>query len=120
MKVDLSVLESMGKTAVRCTSNEQAELFMEAMWKQYPHLVEGVWQKGQTNWYDCGYDELGEICYKHRIVRGGDSVNFCQSFDPKTAARDGCMILDFSDIFDLDLGEFEASEFDMKSLFGMG
>lgn len=48
--IDLSRLESMGRTAVRCTSEEQASIFMESMFKQYTRLVSGVWRKGQTNW----------------------------------------------------------------------
>ena len=120
MKINLSKLEKMGETAVRCTSAEQAEMFMDAMWEQYPHLVKGIWTKGVTNWYEYGYDKIGEICYKPRIVKEGYGISYCQSANTNSAIKDGYKIIEFDFLCCIsDLGELTAPEFDIKSLFGM-
>lgn len=121
MKVDLSRLEAMGKAAVRCISAEQAKMFIEAMWEQYPSLLEPAWKRGVTNWYEYGYDEIGEICYKPRIVKERYGPNFCQSSSTKGAIKDGYTIVEFESLLTIvDLGEFATQELDIKSLFGMG
>lgn len=121
MKVDLSRLETMGRTAVRCTSLEQAQMFMDAMWEQYPNLVNRAWDKGETNWYIRGYDKIGEICYKPRIVVGGDYPNFCQSGKVSNARAEGYLIVEFEELLVIDdFGEFVPTSLDIKSLFGMG
>ena len=121
MRVYLGVLKSYGRSVVRCVSEEQAKMFMDAMWEQYPHLVKGIWREGQTNWGDCGYDKMGEICYKHRIMGSGDSVTYCQSTSTRSAKRDGYRIVEFTDLlYSDDFGELPSPEFDIKSFFEMG
>lgn len=113
MDIDLKVLESRGRSAVRCTSEEQAKMFMEAMWEQYPDKVRGIWNRGQTNWIGYGYDELGEICYKHRIgARENLEVSYCQSGYVRGARQEGYIIIDFDELISChDYGEFDVSGF---------
>ena len=48
MYVDLSPLESLGKTAVRCKTEEFAQMFVDAMWEQYPKKMDGIWGRKTT------------------------------------------------------------------------
>lgn len=97
MTVKLSMLENMGRTAVRCISEEQAEMFMDAMWEQYPKLVSGIWRKGQTNWER--HRDRGCVYYLPRIVCERGEVSYCQSSN-------------------LSIGEFSKSNMDIEMLFG--
>ena len=51
MKIDLSQLEHIGRSVVHCQTEEQAKMFMAAMWEQYP--PEGKRYMGK------GSDKLG-------------------------------------------------------------
>lgn len=119
MKVDLSRLESMGRTAVHCTSKEQAEMFMEAMWQQYPEKVQNAWRRGQTNWSK-SREEKKSIYYLPRIVRKAGETMHCQSSDLGYHDGQEYQVVEFSDLIcAYDLGEFSVVESDIKSLFGM-
>lgn len=120
MQVCLSRLEHMGRAAVHCTSEDQAAMFMDAMWEQYPHLVRGVWGKGQTNW-DRYYAKKGEVYYLPRIVRDKGEVDYCQSTNLSNQDKGTLTIVEFVDLLEeLDLGEFCQSGVDINNLFGMG
>lgn len=119
--IDLSRLESMGRTAVRCTSEEQASIFMESMFKQYPRLVSGVWRKGQTNWER--YRDKGVIYYLPRIVCEPGEIDYCQSSSMSTRERGKYNIVEFDElIYCPDYGEFMIPELDenIKTLLEIG
>lgn len=119
MTIDLSRLEYLGKTAVRCTSEDETKIFMEAMWTQYPHLVSGIWRKGQTNWER--HDDKREIYYLPRIVRDPEELNYCQSSSLSTREREKYTVVEFEDLLvSLDFGELSVAESDIKILFDMG
>ena len=123
MYIDLSVLESRERSVVRCKTEEHAQMFIDAMWEQYPKRMEGIWgRKNHNNWNHYCNNPDG-ICYLHRINykdRGG--VDYCQSTDLKSALEDGYVIVEFDELIgaSVDFGELGASDFDIKSLFGMG
>ena len=120
MQVHLSRLEHMGRTAVHCSSKDQAEMFMDAMWEQYPQLVEPAWTKGETNW-DRYYAKKVEMYYLPRIVRDKGEVDFCQSTNLSNHDRSNLTVVEFVDLLaELDLGEFCRSGIDINNLFGMG
>lgn len=117
--LDLKRLENMGKTAVRCSSEEQASLFMGAMFEQYPGLVDGVWRKGQTNWER--YRDKGEIYYLPRIYCGPVEVHYCQSTRLGSRERAKYKVVEFEELLYVeDFGEFSADATAMKILFDMG
>ena len=120
MKVDLSQLEHVGRSAVHCSTEEQAKMFMAAMWEQYPKLVEYAWGKEQTNW-DRHIGRGYGIYYLPRIVKKTHEVPYCQSTTPSTVKEDGYVVVEFSDLArGFDLGELPEAQSDIKSLFGMG
>lgn len=122
MYIDLSPLESLGRSVVRCKSEAHAQMFIDAMWEQYPQKMDGIWgRKNHNNWHHYTRDPDG-ICYLHRITYEDHGINYCQSTSFKTAVEDGYMVVEFEELIEesLDLGELSQSEMDMKSLFGMG
>lgn len=122
MYIDLSPLESLGRSVVRCKTEEHAQMFIDAMWEQYPKKMDGVWgRENHNNWYHYINDPNG-ICYLHRISYEDHGINYCQSTDFKSAVEAGCTVVEFEELIgnSLDLGELSQSEMDMKSLFGMG
>ena len=120
MRVDLSQLEHIGRSAVHCSTEEQAKMFMAAMWEQYPKLVSGVWEKDQTNWERHVGKGYG-IYYLPRIVRNKNETGYCQSTNLSRHNKDELIIVEFSDLVrGFDLGELSVAESDIKSLFGMG
>lgn len=117
--LDLKRLENMGKTAVRCSSEEQASMFMEAMFEQYPKLVDGVWRKGQTNWGR--YRDIGMIYYLPRIYRGPGEIDYCQSTILRGRERAEYEVVEFEELLCAeDFGEFSADVTAIKILFDMG
>lgn len=119
MLLDLSRLERYGKTAVHCVSEEQASMFMEAMWEQYPDRVKPMWRKGQTNW-NAERERKKCIYYLPRIVRTPEETQHCQSSRLNFSTAAEYKIIEFSDlVVSYDIGEF-STELDIKSLFGMG
>lgn len=120
MNVDLKRLELYGRAIVRCTSEEHARMFMDAMWEQYPALVSDIWNKGQTNWNRYREDE-GSICYLPRIVRDRLETPYCQSTKLDIHKYQEYTLVEFVDLLvGFDLGELPAPIFDIKCLFDMG
>ena len=118
MTVNLSMLENLGRTAVRCISEEQAEMFMDAMWEQYPKLVSGIWRKGETNWER--YRDIGCIYYLPRIVCERGEVSHCQSSTLSSRERGKYKVVEFEELLQTDdLGEFSKSNMDIEMLFSM-
>lgn len=112
--IDLKKLEGMGKTQVQCNSSEEAKEFCEAMWEQYPHLMKPVWVRGQTNWRTRTVHKF----YLPKIDKVDNEVEYCQSAD---YPQYGYEIILFADLkVNMDFGEIQQSDFDIKSLFGMG
>lgn len=112
--LNLKMLEGMGKTQVQCDSSEEAREFCEAMWEQYPHLMKPAWTRGQTNWQTRTVHKF----YLPRIDRTDDEVDFCQSAN---SFQYGYTIILFADLkVNMDFDEIQPSDFDIKSLFGMG
>lgn len=121
MFVDLSILELYGKSVVRCTTKEFAEIFIDAMWEQYPDKMKKAWHRNETNW-GLYVDDPNGICYKHRIVPTGEYVDFCQSTSYRSAVREGYTVVEIEELISksLDLGEVMPSDLDIKSLFEIG
>lgn len=122
MYVDLSQLESLGKTAVRCKTEEFAQTFVDAMWEQYPEKMDGIWaRKNHNNWHHYAHDQNG-ICYLHRITYKSDGVDYCQSTSFENAVRYGYIIVEFEELIraSCDFGEILQSEMDIKNLFEAG
>lgn len=120
MKVDLSQLEHIGRSVVHCSTEEQAKMFMAAMWEQYPSKVSGIWGKDQTNW-DRHVGKGYGIYYLPRIVLNKGEIEYCQSTNLSRHDMDKLVVVEFSDLVrGFDLGEFSSAESDIKSLFGMG
>ena len=112
--IDLKKLEGIGKTQVQCNSSEEAKEFCEAMWEQYPHLMKPVWTRNQTNWHRSTVHKF----YLPRIDRAVNEVGYCQSAD---SVQYGYEIVLFEDLkVNMDFGEIQQSDFDIKSLFGRG
>ena len=111
MTIDLSVLESCGKSVVRCMTKEFAKMFVDAMWEQYPNKMKPAWNRDETNWSIYANDPDG-ICYKHRIAPTGEHIDFCQSTNYRSAVRDGCTIIEIEELIcrSADFGEFERSD----------
>lgn len=113
--LNLKMLEGMGKTQVLCSTEEQAIEFCEAMWDQYPDLMEPAWERGQTNWHSHTIQKW----YVPRVYGEADEwCHYCQSSDFR---QGGYNVVLFEDLLvSIDFGEIQQSEMDMKSLFGMG
>ena len=119
MYIDLSPLESYGKSAVRCKTEEHARMFVKAMWEQYPSKMDGVWRRdGQTNW-DLYEDEPDGVCYLHRIAADRGSIRYCQSSSYQRAVDRSYKIIEFEDLIcsSIDLGEIHPSA-NIFDLFG--
>ena len=113
--VDLSILELYGKSVVRCTTKEFAEIFIDAMWEQYPDKMRPAWELGQTNW---NINTTSEWYLPRIHISRDDYVEFCQSANFR---HSGYEVVLFKDLVDSpDFGELSQSEMDMKSLLGMG
>lgn len=113
--VDLSVLETMGKIQVLCESEEQAKMFVAAMWEQYPNRMKPAWTIGQTNWRITSRKKY----YIPRIIRDDrDPVAFCQSADRE---QYGYSVVKFMDLIHnmVDLGDIKNDGSDIKDLFGI-
>ena len=119
MFVDLSTLESYGKSVVRCRTKEFAKIFIDAMWEQYPDKMKPAWHRDETN-FGLYVDDPNGICYKHRIVSSGDHINLCQSTSYRSAVREGYTIIEIEELIgkSFDFGEVQPSDLDIKSLFG--
>lgn len=112
MYINLSPLELLGRSVVRCKTEEHAQMFVDAMWEQYPQKMDGVWnRKNHNNWHHYTRDPDG-ICYLHRITYEDYGVNYCQSTDYKSAVEDGYTVVEFEELIreSLDLGELEQSD----------
>ena len=119
MYIDLSPLESVGKSAVRCKTEEHAQMFVDAMWDQYPKRLEGIWSRtAQNNWEHYNGDPNG-ICYLHRISYVSDGINYCQSTSFDNAIKHGYAIIEFEELVgaSVDFGEVVQSEMDIMCLF---
>ena len=113
--LNLKLLEGMGKTQVLCSTEEQAVEFCEAMWDQYPKLMELAWKRGQTNWRR----NTVQKWYVPRIDGAEDDYfKYCQSSNFRQSGYNTVLFTDLLE--DIDFGELSQSEMDMKSLFGMG
>lgn len=110
MFVDLSILELYGKSVVRCATKELAEIFIDAMWEQYPDKMKKAWRRNETNW-GLYVDDPNGICYKHRIVPTGEYTDFCQSTSYRSAIIEGYTIVEIEELIckSLDLGEIDES-----------
>lgn len=118
MTVNLSMLENLGRTAVLCISEEQAKMFMDAMWEQYPKLVSRIWRKGQTNWER--HRDRGCIYYLPRIVCERGEISYCQSTNLSSRERGKYKVVNFEELLQIDdLGEFSKGHMDIEILFNM-
>lgn len=120
MRVNLSLLENMSRSVVHCTTEDDAIMFMAAMWEQYPKLVDCIWRPGQTNWNKYR-ENNGGIYYLPRIVHNETEISYCQSTNEATARDGRYVFVEFTDLLEeMDLGELSHDGADIKSLFGMG
>lgn len=116
MELNLYLLEGYGKSAVYCETEDQAKLFMDAMWEQFPDKVTPAWSRGQTNWRT---DRDG-IYYVPRIFHSVDPGEYshCQSSSLDWVVRNGYRVVPVTMLAkDFDLGEISAEEVDIKTLF---
>ena len=109
MYINLSPLESLGRSVVHCKNEAHAQMFIDAMWEQYPQKMDGIWgHKNHNNWGHYIHAPDG-ICYLHRITYVDHGINYCQSASLKTAVEGGYMVVEFEELIEesLDLGELE-------------
>lgn len=120
MHVNLARLEEYGRVSVYCATEEYAKMFMDAMWEQHPEKMEGVWSRTQTNWRgnQNGIYYLPRIFHK---VDLSDEYGHCQSSTRDWSLSHGYTIVPFEVLLETpDLGVFDTSEVDIKSLLDMG
>ena len=116
--VDLSLLKPYGRVAVHCKSEEEAAIFMNAIWDQHPEKVNGIWTKGVTNWSNSPEG----IYYVPRIFHDVESneANFCQSSNEDWVKRNGYVVFPFSWFFqNIDPDGIAPSDETIESLFGI-
>ena len=116
--IDLSLLEPYGRVAVYCTSEEEAKMFMSAMWEQHPEKVKGFWSKGGTNWSI----NPGEIYYVPRIFHkvGADEADHCQSSTESWVKSHDYVVFPFSWFMkSIDLGDITVESEHLEDLLGL-
>lgn len=113
--VNLKMLEGMGRTQVLCSSEEEAKMFCNAMWEQYPDRMRPAWTRWQTNWRTSTLKKW----YIPRIDRYEDeTADFCQSANYK---QPGYKEVIFKDLIAyLDLGEINISDLTINNLLNLG
>ena len=47
--LDFSVLKDLGKVAIHCATERDAETLLNEMWAQHPELMDH-WRHGETKW----------------------------------------------------------------------
>lgn len=113
--VNLSILEQYGKAAVFCESEEQAKMFVDAMWDQYPNKVKSAWVRGSTNWSN----NSDGIYYLPRLFHdvGEGEYRHMQSSSLSWATAHGYSVVPFGTLIEgFDLGEIQVDDSMIESL----
>lgn len=110
--LNFSTLKWLGKVAVHCATEQDAQTLVNEMWAQHPELM-NCWRRGETKWDWYKKD----TCYAPHIYDGGVScLQFCHSI---YWVKEGYTIVPFEELLMpiTDLGEIQADESYLSVLF---
>lgn len=111
-RLNFEVLDGLGKSIIKCDTDEQALHLHAAVKLQHPHLYRSwVWPK--TNWSK----DVGYVIHLY----DGIKIDHFQYGHLESHKKSGYVVVPFTDLLRCnDFGEIAKSEFDIKSLFDMG
>lgn len=110
--LDFSMLKDLGKVAIHCATERDAETLLNEMWAQHPELMDH-WRHGETKWD--WYKK--NTCYAPHIYDGRAScLQYCSS---EYWVEEGYTIVTFEELLMpvVDLGEIQACEQCLFALF---
>lgn len=109
--LDFSVLEHLGKVAIHCVTERDAEKLLQEMWSQHPELMR-YWNRTDTKWHL--YES--HTCYAlHIYDREAECMQYCNT---EYWLAEGYSIIPFDDltITHQDFGEIETGDASLSIL----
>lgn len=109
--LDFSILEHLGRVAVHCAREEDAEELLQEMWNQHPELMRH-WNRVDAKWGLYGSD----TCYAlHIYDKRAECMQYCRS---NYWINEGYSIIPFGDLLaeQHDLGEIDVGDVSISIL----
>lgn len=115
MSLNFDVLRNLGLSAVKCNTEDEAQILIVEMFRQYPELVEKYWSNRDHRW---SLYEPNTTYGLHIFDKESDTM---QIANEQYWIKQGYTIVELKDLMcdRIDYGEFSTAIGSIGSLFGL-